>query len=127
MAKKNLKRGLALGALMAFVITGSAMAAEYYNGIDTKGSGEDLIIKASNEILVLYKDKEFTGWKDVTITGTWSSPTSSVITADSSLFFRKTLSTASIDIFALSEEMIGIRILLLSAVIKEFIPLNLML
>ena len=27
MAKKNLKRGLALGALMAFVITGSAMAA----------------------------------------------------------------------------------------------------
>ena len=28
MAKKNLKRGLALGALMAFVITGSAMAAE---------------------------------------------------------------------------------------------------
>ena len=28
MAKKNLKRGLALGALMAFVITGSAMAEE---------------------------------------------------------------------------------------------------
>ena len=31
MAKKNLKRGLALGALMAFVITGSAMAASVRN------------------------------------------------------------------------------------------------
>ena len=29
MAKKSLKRGLALGALMAFVITGSALAADY--------------------------------------------------------------------------------------------------
>ena len=32
MAKKNLKRGLALGALMAFVITGSAMAADLADG-----------------------------------------------------------------------------------------------
>ena len=35
MAKKSLKRGLALGALMAFVITGSAMAAEVSYSEDT--------------------------------------------------------------------------------------------
>ena len=34
MAKKNLKRGLALGALMAFVITGSAMAAEQHQELN---------------------------------------------------------------------------------------------
>lgn len=34
MAKKNLKRGLALGALMAFVITGSAMAADITSSPD---------------------------------------------------------------------------------------------
>ena len=39
MAKKNLKRGLALGALMAFVITGSAMAAEI-NSKDSVTVGE---------------------------------------------------------------------------------------
>lgn len=39
MAKKNLKRGLALGALMAFVITGSAMAAEI-NSKDSVAVGE---------------------------------------------------------------------------------------
>ena len=39
MAKKNLKRGLALGALMAFVITGSAMAKEF-GGKDYSYSSE---------------------------------------------------------------------------------------
>lgn len=39
MAKKNLQRGLALGALMAFVITGSAMAAEI-NSKDSVTVGE---------------------------------------------------------------------------------------
>ena len=38
MAKKILKRSLALGALMAFVITGSAMAAQ-----KNLGSGHDAI------------------------------------------------------------------------------------
>lgn len=85
MAKKNLKRGLALGALMAFVITGSAMAADVIYGDSTPlvGNGNNLIIEASNEgfngIFVNDEHKEFTGWKDVTITGTWSS---SVIQAD---------------------------------------------
>ncbi|MGM9519438.1 MAG: hypothetical protein ACI3WS_02070, partial [Phascolarctobacterium sp.] len=42
MAKKNLKRGLALGALMAFVITGSAMAAELssYNDASAAHMGD---------------------------------------------------------------------------------------
>ena len=39
MAKKNLKRGLALGALMAFVITGSAMAKELKGGSNVIVSG----------------------------------------------------------------------------------------
>ena len=34
MSKKMMKRSLALGALMAFVITGSAMAAETKNYVD---------------------------------------------------------------------------------------------
>lgn len=43
MAKKNLKRGLALGALMAFVITGSAMAREI-------GAGENAEVMSRLEI-----------------------------------------------------------------------------
>lgn len=42
MAKKNLKRGLALGALMAFVITGSAMAADVVR-IDGTSSSMDIV------------------------------------------------------------------------------------
>ena len=90
MAKKNLKRGLALGALMAFVITGSAMAADVIYGDSTPlvGNGNNLIIEASNEgfngIFVNDGYKEFTGWHDVIITGDWSScnPSTPVIKAD---------------------------------------------
>lgn len=58
MAKKNLKRGLALGALMAFVITGSAMAA----GINSKDS------VAVGE----FKNDTFTlGSDSVTLNGIW--------------------------------------------------------
>lgn len=40
MAKKSLKRGLALGALMAFVITGNAMAVELVSGRTAIGVGD---------------------------------------------------------------------------------------
>ena len=46
MSKKMMKRSLALGALMAFVITGSAMAASVVNE-DFKGSGE-IVASAAN-------------------------------------------------------------------------------
>ena len=53
MAKKNLKRGLALGALMAFVITGSAMA-EYVRvsgsvQLDDKHQYKDDFVYVSGE------------------------------------------------------------------------------
>ena len=44
MAKKIMKRSLALGALMAFVITGSAMAAEYIHG-DRYAEGGQVYIR----------------------------------------------------------------------------------
>lgn len=50
MAKKNLKRGLALGALMAFVITGSAMAAEALSSMDYAGRTV-LLSNAANYVL----------------------------------------------------------------------------
>ena len=42
MSKKNLKRSLALSALMAFVITGSAMAAELVDKDYTSASGTNV-------------------------------------------------------------------------------------
>ena len=71
MAKKNLKRGLALGALMAFVITGSAMAANSIGTVTVDGDtvaitpsgsfsvgedGKDLLIESSGHGLVLKDD-----------------------------------------------------------------------
>ena len=38
MAKKIMKRSLALGALMAFVITGSAMASATYSNVSESGN-----------------------------------------------------------------------------------------
>ena len=58
MAKKILKRSLALGALMAFVITGSAMAAELtsyddYNGTEALlKDGLSYDLGASDEVTI---------------------------------------------------------------------------
>ena len=52
MAKKTLKRGLALGALMAFVITGSAMAAATI--CQSTGSNDDVSIKGNYDIGIYY-------------------------------------------------------------------------
>ena len=60
MAKKILKRSLALGALMAFVITGSAMAADekiavesgkkiYSSSFDINSDATSVWVKASAE------------------------------------------------------------------------------
>ena len=50
MAKKNLKRGLALGALMAFVITGSTMAAEV---LSSKNHSENNVLLSNGKSYVL--------------------------------------------------------------------------
>lgn len=83
MKKKSLKRGLALGALMAFVITGSAMAADviYSDSTPLEGSGNNLIIADGNGIHEESTVKNFTGWNDVKITGDWDE-WSSAIKAD---------------------------------------------
>lgn len=58
MAKKNLQRGLALGALMAFVITGSAMAAEALSSKDYTGStvllsdGANYVLDATGAVTI---------------------------------------------------------------------------
>ena len=57
MSKKIMKRSLALGALMAFVITGSAMAAELTSGNSVIGAGDyevnsDVIISGSKETMI---------------------------------------------------------------------------
>ncbi len=57
MSKKIMKRSLALGALMAFVITGSAMAAELTSGNSVITAGEyevnsDVTISGSKEVMV---------------------------------------------------------------------------
>ena len=57
MSKKILKRSLALGALMAFVITGSAMAAELTSGNSVIAAGDyevnsDVTISGSKEVMV---------------------------------------------------------------------------
>lgn len=80
MAKKNLKRGLALGALMAFVITGSAMAADvvYSDSTPLEGSGNNLIINSGNGIYEELTAKNFTGWNDVKITGNWDEWSSAI-------------------------------------------------
>ena len=48
MSKKMMKRSLALGALMAFVITGSAMAASVVNGDVETFTGEEIVADASD-------------------------------------------------------------------------------
>ena len=50
MAKKNLKRGLALGALMAFVITGSAMAAD--SPVTYRGKEQSTILDGFTSTIV---------------------------------------------------------------------------
>lgn len=57
MAKKNLKRGLALGALMAFVITGSAMAAE---ALSSKDYSESTVLLSDGAAYVLDATGEVT-------------------------------------------------------------------
>lgn len=58
MAKKILKRSLALGALMAFVITGSAMAEEVLSGKDYTGStvllsdGANYVLDATGDVTI---------------------------------------------------------------------------
>ena len=61
MAKKILKRSLALGALMAFVITGSAMAAELVSGNTAIGVGDyevtsDVEISGSERPMMGYQN-----------------------------------------------------------------------
>ena len=67
MAKKNLQRGLALGALMAFLITGSAMAAELssYNDASAAHMGDfelvsDVVI--SNEAGKAVNSPQYCYW-----------------------------------------------------------------
>lgn len=89
MAKKILKRSLALGALMAFVITGSAMASstvltgditEYYEGpyesdartVDGRGTMNvigDLIIKSTGDNAVTVDDNDGGKYQKLTING----------------------------------------------------------
>lgn len=57
MAKKNLKRGLALGALMAFVITGSAMAEEV---LSSKNHSENNVLLSGGANYVLDATGEVT-------------------------------------------------------------------
>ena len=52
MSKKMMKRSLALGALMAFVITGSAMAAEYKLVGDVETSGAQYFTNHTNGVNV---------------------------------------------------------------------------
>ncbi|MBR6511703.1 MAG: hypothetical protein IKT51_05600, partial [Phascolarctobacterium sp.] len=59
MSKKMMKRSLALGALMAFVITGSAMAADY--------APEDVKIPKGNNVGVIFNET-ITGYDNVTLT-----------------------------------------------------------
>ena len=70
MSKKILKRSLALGALMAFVITGSAMAAgeDFRNDYPTKYPGDVMsetpyVTSGATIIEVIHKD-EFKSWDD---------------------------------------------------------------
>ena len=57
MGKKILKRSLALGALMAFVITGNAWAAKYENMVfkDRGSTGDGDLISSSTGILTINK------------------------------------------------------------------------
>ena len=70
MAKKNLKRGLALGALMAFVITGSAMADELDSGNTVVASGSytvnnDVTIDGAAKTMIGYVNSSNTVTIDV--------------------------------------------------------------
>lgn len=62
--KKTMKRSLALGALMAFVITGSAMAASFTEGgegkifLDESGKGFTLVT-APEKGTVVNKDVSY--------------------------------------------------------------------
>ena len=66
MSKKNLKRGLALSALMAFVITGNAMAAgfnEYTINSDKTISNETIANKNTtngNDYVIVYNSGNLT-------------------------------------------------------------------
>ncbi len=64
MSKKMMKRSLALGALMAFVITGSAMAAD--------DSNNDVVVDASQTVLDVYGGNSVDGsanYNKVTVDG----------------------------------------------------------
>ena len=78
MSKKLMRKSLALGALMAFVITGSALAAEVeYDGTQTNGSGADLMVKSINYLnfsinMCIGTDNSnvaLENWNDVKISG----------------------------------------------------------
>lgn len=78
MSKKLMKKSLALGALMAFVITGSALSAEVeYDGTQTNGSGADLMVKSINYLnfsinMCIGTDNSnvaLENWNDVKISG----------------------------------------------------------
>ncbi|MDY4921258.1 MAG: autotransporter outer membrane beta-barrel domain-containing protein [Phascolarctobacterium sp.] len=73
-----MRKSLALGALMAFVITGSALAAEVeYDGTQTNGSGADLMVKSINYLnfsinMCIGTDNSnvaLENWNDVKISG----------------------------------------------------------
>ena len=71
MSKKMLKRSLALGALMAFVITGSAMAREavdfskdYPSQIKGGEYGEPYVSDTNAVVIVVTHNDEFKTWDD---------------------------------------------------------------
>ena len=77
MSKKMLKRSLALGALMAFVITGSAMAAEIAPITKTKTGTGTLTISGEaglgNAICASGDIVTVDGYSDIKLVGTWPS------------------------------------------------------